>query len=1299
MQTGLVPTNSAQPASQQPEIVLPEIVAIAVDVGGTFTDLVVSSVPGVDDGRTPQTPFAHTVKVPSVPSDPSAGVAAALVTAADQLGRPIEDLVGRCTRFVHGSTVATNAVLERKLAPVGLLTTAGFRDALEIRRGRRVDQWDHRAPWPPVIVPRSLRFGIGGRLDARGTEIEPLDLDQVDAAIDAMDGLVDAVAVCFHHSYIDDRHELMAAERLEARWPGRVTTSASLAPVLGEYERAATAVVNAGLLPLVSPYLRRLEDLLTDWGLQSPLLLLQSNGGTVPLAAVERRPVDLVLSGPAAVVGALRGVRSATDSVSMEIGGTSCDVAVMLAGDVGVVDELSIGGADLRIPAVDVHTIGAGGGTIGWIDDAGLLQMGPQGAGAVPGPACYQRGGTAPTATDAQLVLGRLRAGPHADGAIDLSLEAAVDAIGRQIARPLGLSIEQAADAMLTLLEQHMRAAVESITVERGRDPQTLTLVAAGGAGALHGSSVARSLGCRRWLVPSTAGVFCAAGMLASELRRDVTRSVVSPLETLGADGLLGALSERDQTALRVIEQEWPEPGAGETRARRWAVEVRHPGQLWSVRVELGTAAAARSLLTSPTALEQLRTRFETEYGRLFGHNQPDGRLEVTGVSVVAEAASTVASFSTDEPATTIPSPTRVQHCWVSHERGWADIEVFDRLSPGSRLSGPCLVELPTTTVLLQPGDELTVTAEGDLEIDIETESATTGALTLATASDPLRLALVQGRLDHLCQHMGWVMTRTARSPIFSQSHDFSCFATDAAGTLISTADGIPIHTGGGGFAVRAILEQFDGDIEPGDVFLLNDPYTSGGNHLPDWVIGRPVFGSGSLIGFCCNRAHQSDIGGGAAGTYNPEATEIWHEGLRIPVMKLVERGRVRSDLWRLLQLNSRTPDLLDGDLRAMLGSTDIGARRFTDLVADLGLEAAVGTFAELCAHADRRFRGVIADLPDGTWHACEHWDDDCFGPADLDIELTLTIEGDQVTVDFTGTDDQIRGFKNSSFVNTWSAVSMGLISFFDPDLPRNEGTLRSVRMIAPEGSIVNARPPAPLTMNTVIPAHEIVHLIWRCLSEADPTRSLAGWGKNIFCVTAAAPDAGEPFVMYHWSAAAGGGATEDRDGFNQIGHLIALGGLTLPETEFVEQQYPVRVVEQSLRCDGGGAGRFRGGTGVDYVVDVLADARWSFRGEGLGEPTGYGIDGGHLGAGGSMRIEPLGSHEPETEPFVVPKYGLASFGPVRLSASSPGGGGQGDPLLRDRSLVARDVADGLVSLEAAERLYGWAPTDEGSNP
>ncbi|MFC3231100.1 hydantoinase B/oxoprolinase family protein [Marinibaculum pumilum] len=562
-----------------------------------------------------------------------------------------------------------------------------------------------------------------------------------------------------------------------------------------------------------------------------------------------------------------------------------------------------------------------------------------------------------------------------------------------------------------------------------------------------------------------------------------------------------------------------------------------------------------------------------------------------------------------------------------------------------------------------------------------------------AAAIDPVRLALVQNRLDHVARQMGWVMTRTARSPIFSQSHDFSCFIADRDGTLVSQADGIPIHTGGGGFAVRAVLRDFGGDIAPDDVFVLNDPYVAGGNHLPDWVIARPVFVGGELVAFACNRAHQADIGGGAAGTYNSAATEIFHEGLRLPVLKLIEGDRLREDLWSLLLLNSRTPEAMDGDLRAMIGSTRIGAGRIATLVEDLGLAAYRRYFDGVLAHADATFRSCIADMPDGVYRAEEPVDNDCFEPIDGAIVVALTVEGDALTVDFTGTADQVRGFKNSSIANTWSAVYMALAAYFDPDLPRNEGTFRSVKIVAPEGSVVNARPPAAMTMNTVFVAHEIVHAIWRAMAQALPDRSCAGWAKSVHNTTAGRWPGreGDSFVMYHWAAAPGGGAVEGRDGFNLIGHLIALGGLVLPNVETYERQYPVRVRRQEFRCDSAGPGTFRGGTGCHYEVEIPVAADHAFRGEGVGRPSSFGIAGGRAGSDGRMVMRLDGGEDVE-----APKYGVRHLPPLVLEAWSPGGGGWGDPKGRAPERVLRDVRDGVVSAAAAEQVYGVALTEDG---
>ncbi|MBT6203406.1 MAG: hydantoinase B/oxoprolinase family protein [Rhodospirillaceae bacterium] len=561
------------------------------------------------------------------------------------------------------------------------------------------------------------------------------------------------------------------------------------------------------------------------------------------------------------------------------------------------------------------------------------------------------------------------------------------------------------------------------------------------------------------------------------------------------------------------------------------------------------------------------------------------------------------------------------------------------------------------------------------------------------SAKDPILFTLVQNRLDHIARQMGWVMVRTASSPIFSQSHDFSCFLGDTDGTLISQADGLPIHTGGGGQALRKLIETFGKTIEDEDVFLLSDPYEAGGNHLPDWVIARPVFCQGRRIGFACNRAHQSDIGGGAAGTYNPEATEIFHEGIRLPPLRLIERGTVRQDLWNLLLLNSRTPDLMDGDLRAMLGATRIGMERLQSLVEDLGLAPALACFEGVLDHGDRIMRSCLAGVPDGRWQGSDVTENDCFEDIRTEINVALEVTGEDITVDFTGTGPQMRGFKNSSIANTMSATYMALAAFFPANLPRNEGTFRSVSLVMPEGSAVNPRPPAPMTMNTVFIAHQIIHAIWQALGSARPDLACAGWGRAIHPISAGHDGARDhDFIMYHWHGMPGAGAVEGRDGFGQIGHLNALGGLTIPNLEDYEQLYPVRYIRQELRCDGGGPGKWRGGTGIEYTVETDNPAVFYFRSEGLGPPSGYGAHDGHAGAGGTLAVEELDGHH-----HTPPAYGKRQYQRSICRAFSPGGGGWGDPLTRPVDAVLADVRGGLVSPECAASDYGVVVATDGA--
>ena len=666
---------------------------IGVDVGGTFTDMVLRDAAG----------SVRIFKAPSVPADPSEGVLGVLRLAARELDLPLTALLRDCALFVHGSTVAPNTILEKKGAKVGMLTTEGFRDSLEIRRGIRENQWDHRAPFPEVLVPRYLRLPVRGRIDRNAKELAPLQESDVDAASTVFEAEgVESVAVCLFNSFLDGRHERAAGAQLRKGWPGKwVSLSSEVMPTMGEYERGSTAVVNAYIAPKVTSYLQSLDQQLRQLGLPHSVLMLQSNGGAVPVDQVAARPVMLVLSGPAAGVGALKGCAAPGERpnlISMEIGGTSCDVMVMAKGDVAMSDQLIIDGYHLTTPSVEIHTVGAGGGTVAWVDAAGLLHAGPHGAGARPGPAAYGLGGENPTVTDAQLVLGRLKPGPLAGGAVSLDGALAREAIETKLARPLKLSVEDAAAGVIRLLEQNLLHAVERLSIERGHNPATFTLVAAGGAGPMHGSAVARALGCKRALLPRAAGAFCAMGMLQSDIRQDYLQVFIADLDKVDRPALDRAFAEL-------------EARAGDAKVKERELDLRYDGQQWPVRVSIDKAfdpAAARKV-------------FEAEHQRLYGHIQPGGRIDITALRVIGRTRLDWTPPAARAPQQGEPKPKETRKVWIDPATGWRDVPVYDGadLRPGCVLAGPLLVEEKTTTAFIGPRDRLEVDTRDDFLVHI----------------------------------------------------------------------------------------------------------------------------------------------------------------------------------------------------------------------------------------------------------------------------------------------------------------------------------------------------------------------------------------------------------------------------------------------------------------------------------------------------------------------------------------------------------------------------------------------------
>ena len=676
---------------------------IGVDVGGTFTDFVLS------DGSS-----ARIFKVLSTPDDPSDAVLAGFAQMADVEGVSLDDFMGQVDRIVHGTTVTTNAVLTGNIATTGLLATRGFRDALEMRRGIREELYNNKfvAPAPPV--PRWRRHPVTERVDHAGQVITALDLEDVDAAAAALAAeQVEAVAICFMHAYANPAHEQAAAERLRTLMPDAyISVSSEILPQVRFYERTSTTTLNAAVGPILNGYLESLVQRIEKAGFHGILLIMQSNGGVTSPEVAAHRAATTLLSGPAAgpVAGLGYAAAQATDSfITIDMGGTSFEASMVQGGSLGVTTGAQVNRFAMALPSMDIKTIGAGGGSIAWIDDGGLLRMGPQSAGAKPGPVCYALGGELPACSDANLILGYLSPAFFAGGRMALDREAAARAIDIHVGGPLGLDTVAAAAGMYRVMNVNMASAIREISIERGHDPRDFLLICAGGAGAIHAAMIARELGITRILVPREASVFCAAGMLHTDLKHDYVRSYATAFTADGIDQgrLLALLQEMEALANETLEGEGVAP---EDRAFHYALDLRYLGQYHEVRVEEVPETDIKAM-----NLEALKSLFHGLHDRLYGYNlaAEETLVELVNVRLTAigrtEKPALIEMPAGEADASTAQKGTRP--AWLPEERVFQDVPVFDgdALAHGNSFNGPAIVETAVTTILVPPGFTLSV--------------------------------------------------------------------------------------------------------------------------------------------------------------------------------------------------------------------------------------------------------------------------------------------------------------------------------------------------------------------------------------------------------------------------------------------------------------------------------------------------------------------------------------------------------------------------------------------------------------
>ena len=675
---------------------------VGVDVGGTYTDLV-----AIDDaGRVTLS------KEPSTPQDQSIGVMNGLGQVAKLLGLTLEELLQQTERIVHGTTAATNALLERKGAKVGLLTTAGHRDVLEMREGLKPERYNLRLARPHALVPRHLRLGVRERLRPDGSVEQPLDQASLDDAITVLkQAEVTAVAVCYLHSYRDDRHECITREALAQALPEvHVCLSSEVLPQIKEYERVSTTVVNAYVSPILGRYLSQLEGSLRTSGYVGTVLIMLSHGGIAPITEAIRLAAGTVLSGPAGGVSGARHAASLAgirDLIPLDMGGTSSDISLIVDGQAALATDRRIANERIALPSLDIVTLGSGGGSIARAVRGGLLQVGPESAGAQPGPACYGLGGWEATVTDASLVLGYLDPDNFLGGRTRLNQEAAEAALGRLGAK-LDIDGVAAAEGVHRVVNTQMAEGVRLATVRRGVDPRRFALLAFGGAAGLHATDLARKLSLTRVVVPRIASVLSAWGMLATQLRLEMTRTHIGDTSTLDKAAINELYSEMEKEGRSRLSN-WFD---GDIHTSRSA-DMRYGEQIFEIDVTLDDID-----FLAPNLLERIKTAFELRHETLYTYSLKDQDPVLVNARVATIGALPALP---EEPVLESLSKNSLigqRQIYLGH---WQDAPMhdFERLTPDQRISGPALVVSETTNVLLRPGDEATATKHGWLDIKV----------------------------------------------------------------------------------------------------------------------------------------------------------------------------------------------------------------------------------------------------------------------------------------------------------------------------------------------------------------------------------------------------------------------------------------------------------------------------------------------------------------------------------------------------------------------------------------------------
>ena len=1161
-----------------------------IDRGGTFTDIVARRPDG----------SLTTHKLLS--EDPAQYADAALAGIRDLLGVPRDAPIPakQIAAVKMGTTIATNALLERKGEPTALFITRGFRDALRIGYQNRPRIFDRHIVLPEMLY--TAVHEIDERLGARGEVLTPQDLQQTRRELQAAyTSRLRACAIVLMHAYRHPQHELQVADLARKIGFTQISVSHQVSPLMKLVSRGDTTVADAYLSPVLRRYVERITQELNGVN----VMFMQSSGGLTDARRFHGK--DSVLSGPAGgVVGMVRTAQGAGFDriIGFDMGGTSTDVS-HFAGEYERAFDTLVAGVRMRAPMMSIHTVAAGGGSILHFDGA-RMRVGPDSAGAQPGPACYGRGGPL-TVTDCNVLLGRIQADYFpavfgASGKAPLDRDAAREkfsALSKNINKNKYLqSQEEIAEGYLRIAVDNMANAIKKISVARGYDVTRYTLACFGGAAGQHACRVADALAMPRVYIHPYAGVLSAYGMGLADITAMREQAVEAALTETALPRLVATLDALGATARAEVAAQ-NVPADQITLIRR--AHIKYDGTDTALNVAFGS-------------VPDMTQAFEAAYLTRYSFLMPGRALVVEAVAV--EASSQTNKQGDSRPpggeaeaarkSGATPTPTASIMVDMFSEGAYHPTPLYrsENLQPGHRIPGPAIITDANATTVVEPEWQGEVTAQGHLLLSRAKPRAARTAI--GTTVDPVLLEIFNNLFMAIAEQMGVTLANTAYSVNIKERLDFSCALFDAGGNLIANAPHMPVHLGSMGESVRSVICD-NPHMRAGDVYMLNDPYR-GGTHLPDITVITPVFNSEGtqLLFYVGSRGHHADIGGITPGSMPPDSKHIDEEGVLITNFLLIEAGRFREAETRALLAGARYPsrniEQNLADLRAMIAANQKGVTELARIVGEFGLEAVHGYMRHVQDNAEESVRRVIGALKDGDFSY--EMDDG----AVIKVKITLDHAARSGIIDFTGTSPQ----RDSNF-NAPSAVAMAAVLYVfrtlvDDDIPLNAGCLKPLKVIIPEGCMLNPRHPAAVVAGNVETSQCVTDALYGALGMMGASQGTM----NNFTF-------GNARHQYYETISGGGGAGPGFDGSSVVQTHMTNSRLTDPEV--LEWRFPVLLESFEIREGSGGAGKNKGGNGAIRRVKFLEPMTAAILSSHRRVPP-YGIAGGQPGAVGRNSVE-----------------------------------------------------------------------------